>query len=218
MTEPQLTILIGSFARGTALSYSDIDIVRVGHRRALTKAQVRSIANSTAPISYIDYELEVFTSLHQSGSLFVHHILTEGKLIAGSACLWSDLAERFSVTKDLSNEFREQVALCAWIARPTLFSDAAIPFLSHMFKALKNAAIFSLAHRGVYVYDKSQALKTAFTFLTNDDIDLLISANCTYERGTPLFTPLTTLEKTNVLPDLCSRVASAVGEMVQNGS
>lgn len=217
MKDQEFTILVGSCARGTNDAHSDIDIVRVGHKRPLRKAQLRTLSRPESPISYIDYDNASFASLYETGSVFIHHILTEGKLIAGNPHIWADLVENFTVTKDLHSEIREQAGLCKWLARPEAFADATMPLLSHLFRALKNAAIFSLAQQGVYVYEKRAALRQAFHFLTDNDIELLLEANNAYERGASQSIS-STIDAANSLPDLCARVGSAAGELLQNGN
>jgi hypothetical protein len=214
--DQQFTVLIGSCARGTGDAYSDIDVVRVGHVRPLKNAKRKTLANSDGPVSYIDYDVASFESLYGAGSLFLHHIFTEGKLLDGNPSQWTELAEGFSVTKDLRNEIREQLGLCTWLAQPEGFANATMPLLSHLFRALKNAAIFSLAQRGVYVYDKREALRQGWPFLTNNDIELLVAANNMYVRGVPQLTSLP--EAANSLPDLCSRVNIAIGDLLRNGN
>ena len=73
------TVLIGSYARGTENEHSDIDLVRIGHAEEFELAPAYVLP--AGPISYIDYEMKVFQSLYQSGSLFLYHILNEGKLL-----------------------------------------------------------------------------------------------------------------------------------------
>jgi hypothetical protein len=218
MPKRPLTILIGSFARGTADTYSDIDIIRVGHQRPLTKTELGPLTNSRAPISYIDYDEKTFASLHKAGSLFLHHTFTEGRLLAGDPSYWARLVRGFSVTKNLQSEINEQLGLCKWLARPEAFSHATMPMLSHMFRALKNAAIFMLAERELYVYDKRRALRNAFKFLSAQDIELLVAANCVYERDRPPLAFLTTAESTKALQDLCARVRAVAGDMLRNGN
>lgn len=216
MSKYLFTVLIGSCARGTGDAYSDIDIVRIGHQRELTQAEIRKLEGNTSTISYIDYDFATFKSLHQNGSLFIHHILTEGKLLSGSSIRWAKFIETFRVTTDLRNEIDEQLRLCRWLARPKVFTKATMPLLSHMFRALKNAAIFSLAQQGVYVYDKREALRSAFQFLDISEIDLLISANNAYVRGASNLNSLPTVDR-NALPNLCARVRQATQELLNNG-
>src|SRR5438876_9276314 len=125
----QFTILVGSRARGTADLYSDVDIVRVGHKHVVTRKQLRMLAKIGAPIAYVDYDAATFKSLHESGSLFIHHILTEGKLLAGDAVRWGMLVKTFSVKKDLRPEINEQLRLCKWLLKPEAFSHATMPLL-----------------------------------------------------------------------------------------
>jgi predicted nucleotidyltransferase len=214
----QFTVLVGSYGRGAGEADSDIDIVRIGHTRPFKKSRLGKLAHPKAPISYIDYDPESFARLYESGSLFVHHILTEGQLLDGDRRRWTELVENFAVTEDLSSEITEQLDLCRRLARPEAFTNATMPLLSHLFRALKNAAIFSLAARGVYVYDKREALRQWWTFLTNRDIELLVTANNLYVRGTPQSQFIGSSEATKSLSNLCSRVNRAVGELRKNGN
>src|SRR5260370_42411186 len=213
----QFTILIGSRARGTADEYSDIDIVRVGHKRAVNQKKLARLACGDAHVSYIDYDSDVFRSLHESGSLFIHHILTEGKLLAGDARKWKQLARDFRVVRDLSPEIKEQQRLCRWLARVNESDQSTMPLLSHMFRALKNAAIFSLAQRGVYVYDKRAALRRAFPSFTTRDIELLVTASNAFVRGSPRFTKPRSAAAIAALPRLVEKLSSISGELLNNG-
>jgi len=216
MSNHQFTVLIGSYARGTASEDSDVDIVRIGHRRSLHKKYLARIGNPKAVISYIDYDLDSFKSLHKAGSLFIHHILTEGKLLEGNTTRWARLANTFTVTHDLHEEIAEQLNLCTWLARPTAFRHATLPLLSHIFKALKNAAIFSLAQRGIYVYDKRKALENAFESFSRREIELLLSANSAYERGADRSNELKVIRPA-ALVGLCRKVNAATKSMMKDG-
>jgi predicted nucleotidyltransferase len=218
MSDQKFTILIGSRARGKGDCYSDVDIVRIGHKRAVRKKGLGRLWNLEGPISYVDYDTTTFASLYESGSLFIHHILTEGKLLAGDPVRWADLVRRFSVTKDLQSDISKQLRLVKWLARPEAFRQATMPLLSHLFKALKNAAIFSLAQDGVYIYDKREALRRAFPFLTGKDIDLLVEGNNAYIRGAPLFTSSRTLNAADALRNLCAKVNTEAGRLLRNGN
>lgn len=210
----QLTVLIGSFARGTEELHSDIDVVRVGHRKRLSKSKIDCLARSKAPISYVDYEPETFASLYKSGSLFIHHVLTEGRLLQGSELYWTELCRDFVVTTDFSALIFDHLVLSQWLARSSAFSNAVMPQLSHMFRALKNAAIFSLAQEGVFVYDKRKALRRAFTFLTRAEIDVLLDANNSYDRGTE--GSLTLAQLADFAPRLSSKIHLASGRLLAN--
>jgi predicted nucleotidyltransferase len=213
----RFTVLVGSRARGTADQYSDIDIVRVGHKRPVSKRELACFTDSQKHISYIDYDLETFISLHASGSLFVHHILTEGKLLAGDPNKWSDLIESFRVAGDLRHELKEQLRLYRWLARIDKSEQATMPLLSHMFRALKNAAIFSLAQHGIYIYDKRTALRRAFPSLTKSDIELLVTANNAFVRGAPRLTKSDRAAAAAALPELVQKLSSISGELLSNG-
>src|SRR5207247_1431685 len=66
---PKFTILIGSRARSTQNSASDIDVVRIGHKRSV-KLHNRGRKRH---ISYVDYDPDAFLNLYKGGSLFLYH-------------------------------------------------------------------------------------------------------------------------------------------------
>src|SRR5260370_36279572 len=91
-----------------------------------------------------------------------------------------------------------------------------MPLLAHMFRALKDAAIFSLAQRGVYVYDKRAALRRAFPSLTKRDIELLVTANNAFVRGAPRFTKSRSAAAIAALPRLVEKLSSISRERFNN--
>lgn len=174
----QFTILIGSRARRAARSWSDIDVVRIGH-----KEPIQANRDQKRLVSYIDYDSEKFCELYNRGSLFLYHVFHEGRLVAGSATAWKRLKENFKVTTDFSQEISRNRKFLKWLHKGEKFRGAIIPYLAHTCRALKNLAIYSLARKRQYVFDKRSALQGAFPGLSKESIDLLIDANDSFERS-----------------------------------
>lgn len=179
----QFTILIGSCARGTHGPNSDLDVVRVGHETDIPRTKFPQAAFVSGPVTFIDYDEATFQRLHQQGSLFLHHIFREGVLIQGSEDSWRLLSETFNVRPDFSVEIAEYVSLYRWLNDPGQFENAEEPLLSHLFRVLKNIAIFALAERQIYVFEKRDVLSRFLPGLPKEDIDLLIDANMAFERN-----------------------------------
>ena len=175
----RFTVLIGSRGRGTATGASDFDVVRIGH-----KAGVKFKRNErNRSVSYIDYDVKSFCSLYESGSLFLYHIFREGRLLEGNRQAWAWLKENFRVRTSFGREISRNRAFLRWLQRGEKFKGAVIPYLAHTCRALKNLAIFSLAQKRRYVFDKRAALRGAFPNLPSSSIELLISANNSFERA-----------------------------------
>jgi predicted nucleotidyltransferase len=179
--KPKFTVLIGSRARGTPARHSDIDVVRIGHQQPIPLDLVG--AHREAEVCYIDYDSFKFSELYRNGSLFLHHIFTEGTLLRGPSRDWSFLRRHFRVKTNFTNEISQNRRLLRWLQSGEKFKGATMPFLSHSFRALKNLAIFSLAQRRDYVFDKRSALTKAFPRFDAKAITCLIKANDIFERS-----------------------------------
>lgn len=204
----ELTILIGSCARGTSQAGSDVDVVRVGHRQTVKRSTISSLARAAkGPITYIDYDLNTFCGLHRSGSLFVHHIITEGILIAGNQETWERSRASFIVTTDFGVEIQDHRDVCLWLASVGYLKGATMARLAHLCRALKNLAIFSLAAQRAYVFEKREALQRAFPAIPQTDVQILLDASNSFERGTELSV---TLKRTAAHPDRVSQICQTI--------
>lgn len=173
------TILIGSYARGTNRRDSDLDIVRIDHTNKLNCCCVPS---SFSNISYIDYSIGTFDELHSSGSLFLYHIFSEGKLLCGKKSEWYKLRETFNVNRSFKKEINEYLDLLVFLNSDPVFHHSIFAYLSNMFKAIKNISIFNLAEKQQYIFEKKSSILSVYSFLSGKQIDLLISANDIFER------------------------------------
>ena len=179
MQKDTFTILIGSFARGDGGQDSDLDILRVGHTISIKRP--KGISNSI-PISYIDYDDSVFFDLYQQGSLFIYHVFKEGVLLEGSQHRWELYKKQFTVALDHSESINEYISVLKFIDDYPQYELSYIPFLSNIFKSIKNIGIFTLANKGYYLFDKKSAL-TIGCGITDNQANLFISANNAFERS-----------------------------------
>lgn len=163
------------------MRHSDIDVVRIGHRQPISLDLIGG--HRQTDICYIDYESSKFSDLYRNGSLFLHHIFTEGTLLRGCSRDWISLKRHFKVKTNFRNEISQNRRLLRWLQSGEKFKGATMPYLSHSFRALKNLAIFSLAQRRDYVFDKRRALSKAFPRFDSTAIACLIEANDIFERS-----------------------------------
>jgi hypothetical protein len=216
MTLPPLefTLLIGSCARGTPEPASDVDVVRIGHVRSVLRGDLgKRVGRACGPLNCIDYTEIGFLSLHAAGSLFIRHILFEGILIEGSSTNWLRLKSEFVGATDFGREISRHRQLATWLLTSPSFTDATMPRLSHLFRVLKNWAIFSLAQRDVYEFDKMNALSSAFPGLEHSDRAALSDAYNAYERGIALTRGLVSSAKPGELQRMCVRLGLAIREI-----
>lgn len=177
----RFTLLIGSFARGTGGAGSDIDVLRIGHKKGIKKP---IDIGYRLPMSYIDYTFEAFNKLYDEGSLFLYHAFIEGKLLEGDSNQWNQLKENFIVSDDFRNPIEEYLEVLAYIEEYPEYECSPVPYLSNIFKCLKNIGIFRMASVKRYDFEKVSAL-IAGCGLTDYDAKLLIKANEVFERATP---------------------------------
>ncbi len=147
------TLLIGSFARGTGDVNSDIDILRIGHTRSVRRPVK---VDRRIPVSYVDFDSKSFSKLYDDGSLFLYHAFMEGKLLSGDGDKWCRLKTRFFVSSDYRDSINEYIDVLDYIDCYPDFEYSQVPYLSNIFKYLKNIGIFKLASEGCYIFDKSR--------------------------------------------------------------
>lgn len=177
-TRGALVVLFGSYARGSQSRCSDIDVCIVGDPPPDLTHLIRDRTASTAHLSTIVYSADEFAQLCARGALFVHHILTEGVLLAGDPEQWAQLRRTFRVQESFVEEFRDEMATASLLGDVGVFGGKYLHALSHAFLTLKNACIYSLASRGVYVYGKDESIQTAAPLaLRTEDLLLLRRAH-----------------------------------------
>lgn len=177
----RFTLLIGSFARGTGGCSSDIDVLRIDHKRRV-KRPIN--IDHRLPISYIDYDFDSFSKLFNEGSLFLYHVFVEGRLLEGDVRQWNRLKENFVVSNNFRDSIEEYLQVLAFIEEYPEYERSPVPYLSNIFKCLKNIGIFKMASMGQYDFEKVTALMSGCG-LTDLDARTLIRANAVFERATP---------------------------------
>jgi hypothetical protein len=133
-------------------------------------------------VSYVDYDEASFSEFYTAGSLFLHHAFTEGLLLEGDTSEWSRLNARFRVAANFSEAISDYTAVLDYLVSYPSYEHAYIAYLSNIFKALKNIAIFRLAEAGNYEFDKIAALSKCF-LLSPEDARLLVASNNSFERN-----------------------------------
>lgn len=151
-------ILIGSVARNDFLNNSDIDICRIGNTQPIE----RKDSWPSGPINYIDYELDVFEHLFESGSLFIMHILFEGILLKGDKEVWKDCKSNFCVKDSFNEELEEIREMTEVFHNLEMFGNRYLTLYSNLFTLIKNYSIFSLANEGIFIFNKEKAVKRVF--------------------------------------------------------
>ena len=124
----------------------------------------------------------MFSELYQQGSLFIYHAFKEGILLEGNQHRWEQFKNRFSVTADHSESINEYISVLKFIDNYPQYELSYIPFLSNIFKSIKNIGIFRLANKGNYLFDKKSALIKGCG-ITDNQASLFISANNAFERS-----------------------------------
>lgn len=169
-------ILIGSVARNDFSQNSDIDICRIGNTYTVEREDLWP----SGPINYIDYELDVFEHLYEIGSLFLLHILSEGVLIKGDQKEWENYKSNFSVQRNFNKELEDIHEMTEIFDNIEIFGSKYLTLYSNLFTLTKNYAIFTLANRGIYVFNKKKAINDVFGYFY---YDLLSDSNNYFERG-----------------------------------
>lgn len=182
MDKMKFTLLIGSFARGTGDLHSDIDILRVGHTQSVMRP---ANIDRRLPMSYVDYDLASFSKLYDEGSLFLYHAFFEGRLISGDKAKWRQLKENYVISCDFQDSIKEYLEVLAYIDGFPDYEYSCVPYLSNIFKCLKNVGIFKLASKKHYDFEKTAALEIGCG-LTDAVARTLILANSVFERSTPI--------------------------------
>jgi hypothetical protein len=120
--------------------------------------------------------------LHQQGSLFLYHVFQEGRLIDGVDNLWVKLKNSFNVTYNHKDSIGEYCKVLKFIESYPGFEDAFMPYLSNIFKALKNIGIFKLAEKGCFSFEKTTALVQGCGLSLHQAKTLITCNNC-FERS-----------------------------------
>lgn len=169
----KFSVVFGSHARGDYNNRSDFDVLLVNLKKDNFNYSIVP-DDFLEKIDFVEYTEEEFINFYEKGSLFLYHILNEGVVIDGSPELWGKLKCGFVVQNDFSKELERIRRTAEMINNISIFGGKYLTPLSNMFTELKNACIFSLAHKRIYEFNKINCLKMAIPdYLYSDDLDNL---------------------------------------------
>ncbi|OXS52156.1 hypothetical protein B1A99_34940 [Cohnella sp. CIP 111063] len=169
-------VIIGSVARNDFSTSSDIDICRID-----CDIQIARKSNwPDGPINIIDYDRNTFNHLFNINSLFIYHILFEGVLIYGDIDEWVKLKSSFILKKNFVEEINDTKELISIFKNIEMFGEHFTSLYSNFFISLKNFSIFYLANKGIYTFNKEQAIKKVFG---NYHFNILFDSFNYFERG-----------------------------------
>jgi hypothetical protein len=162
---PLSALLIGSTARGTATSSSDIDLLLLCKRPRSSTNLLRDAEFGAAerPVSVITYSPSSFRKFWREGSLFVHHALTEGVVLFDNGPLADLLKTPFRLKSDFSSDINEQLERVQLFANLEGFSGGHALVAARLYSIYKNVAFFALAQAGSPCFDKREAFSDFFT-------------------------------------------------------
>jgi hypothetical protein len=156
----RVAVLIGSFARGDHDAASDVDILLVNAFEDSIPASLRAQWGSRT-VNCVRYDSDEFQRYFNEGSLFLHHAFTEGRPVAGDCTEWGTFARHFQTRRSFIAELNQIHEVTALLARTAIFGHKYLTPLVNAFSEIKNACIFSLAHRSIYQFNKTECMKRA---------------------------------------------------------
>jgi predicted nucleotidyltransferase len=155
-------ILIGSHARGDFGAHSDIDVVVITDTR-MRRSTLYSLLPrklNISRLSLLPHTCEAFQALYREGSLFLVHIMREGRVLYDDG-YYSNLTRiPFRVSREsillewhiLKLRFKSSENL-------SIYGELFAECLSRLYSMAKNIAIIALALKGVFVFNKDLAFR-----------------------------------------------------------
>ncbi len=172
-------------------------------------------------VSILPYPSNVFTGMYAEGTLFMAHVVNEGRIVYDDG--YYEALERVPF------KISAESVLTQWNMlklRMALFDDLSIygrvfvDCLSHLYSILKNVAIIALAMKGQFEFNKRKALSrfaSEFPELKEDVNELcqLRSFYLIWHKSASIpqpFEPLNCREKTQVFLTRLRRIIEKVEE------
>lgn len=171
-------VLIGSYARGDNNNFSDCDILSINQDIFDIPEIFGQLPNNI--VHQILYDEEDFIKFYSEGSLFIHHVLAEGKLLYGNINQWNTLRRTFSVQTDFSEELSKLFQISEYYGTPSIFGEKFLTAFSNAFIDLKNACIFFNAYNHKYIYNKAQCINSLSYLDSWDEVFLSLDAFYNY--------------------------------------
>jgi hypothetical protein len=154
-------ILFGSTARGEQSKTSDIDILLITEKKIKRREVLKIIPESIVPKNKLGlavYSSEQIISSYKNGSLFMAHLLKEGKVVYDNGFfreLSSDpFVLSFSRMKLSLQIFDERLELTNDLH---IYDKHFVRVLSDFYAMAKNTAFIILAHNGHLIFNRKKA-------------------------------------------------------------
>lgn len=160
-------ILFGSTARGDTTNRSDIDLLLITQQRSNKRAIKRLIPQSLMPSKKLClsvYSAEQIHSAYVNGSLFMTHLIKEGKILYDDGFFKELCSNPFTISSSrmkLSLKIFEQRLETA--NNIEMYNKHFIRLYSDFYSMAKGIAFMILANNGQYVFNR----KEAFDLLSN---------------------------------------------------
>lgn len=152
-------VLFGSVSRGDYTKNSDIDILLYNYPEEKAKQKIELINLPDFPVNFVVYDEEMFWKFHTEGSLFLHHIFEQGKLIDGNDLKWNEIKQSFIVKKSFQEEINKIKREVLVYQQLGFLNGFYLSALVNIYPLLKNYCIFTLANQGVYEFNKRKCIK-----------------------------------------------------------
>lgn len=152
-------ILFGSVARNEHHKNSDVDILILNDLNETLIKNINQKELPKLPINYTHYDSYAFNIFFEKGSLFLHHLFTQGKVLYGNKHKWESLKKDFHVAQNFYDEQDNIISNLQIFKDTSIFNNHYLSPLTNLFPLLKNYCIFYLANRNIYEFDKQKSLK-----------------------------------------------------------
>lgn len=154
-------VLFGSTARGEQTTTSDIDLLLITEKKIKRRDVLKIIPESLFPkkkLGLSTYSTEQVNSAYRNGSLFMAHLLKEGKVVYDDGFF-----EQLSSKPFILSSSRMRLSLKIFDERLKLTNDLRIydkhfvRVLSDFYAMAKNTAFIMLAHEGDLIFNRKKA-------------------------------------------------------------
>jgi len=155
-------ILIGSYARGDPKEYSDIDLVLISDI-SLSRSELLATLpprQNMKKLSLLPYPSGIFAILYMEGSLFMAHLLKEGRVLYDDGYIAHLTKRPFKISRESLllqwKMLKQRVGLYDDLS---IYGEVFIDCISHLYSLIKNIAIIALALKGELTFNKERALE-----------------------------------------------------------
>jgi predicted nucleotidyltransferase len=157
--------LFGSYARGDQSVLSDIDLLILSDNPKSMSPIYNKLKklNLPNPLSLVVYSPVDFAKFWNDGSLFVHHIISEGILLYDDEVIEKLQQKGFFLKNEFYDDIKAQADRLDLFRDDRRFDGIFINVFARLFSIYKNIVFFSLANRGCPIFNKSIAFNRFYT-------------------------------------------------------